>query len=190
MRHCHAPGTLRTFAASLSVDGPTRRLPCIRISSLSVLSLLFHFFLACQRGFLLIVRAFYDVPLPTFFSQYSSFLELIHRHLPFLELIHRHLPFLLKLDQNYPPSTMKALDFLAVTVAALSATGVSAISLAPRSSSPNVISLDIERNAVNPLNHDKSRRRKRAGTVSETLENEETLYFANITLGTPAQSLR
>jgi hypothetical protein len=180
MRHCHAPGTLRTFAASLSVDGPTRRLPCIRISSLSVLSLLFHFFLACQRGFLLIVRAFYDVPLPTFFSQYSSFLELIHRHLPFL----------LKLDQNYTQSTMKALDFLAVTVAALSATGVSAISLAPRSSSPNVISLDIERNAVNPLNHDKSRRRKRAGTVSETLENEETLYFANITLGTPAQSLR
>jgi hypothetical protein len=85
---------------------------------------------------------------------------------------------------------MKALDFLAVTVAALSATGVSAISLAPRSSSPNVIGLDIERKAVNPLNHDKSRRRKRAGTVSETLENEETLYFANITLGTPAQSLR
>jgi len=32
--------------------------------------------------------------------------------------------------------------------------------------------------------------RKRAGTVQETLDNEETLYYANLTLGTPAQSLR
>ena len=85
---------------------------------------------------------------------------------------------------------MKALDFLAVTAAALSVTGASAISLAPRSSSPHVIGLDIERKAVNPLNHDRIRRRKRAGTITETLDNEETLYFANITLGTPAQSLR
>jgi hypothetical protein len=85
---------------------------------------------------------------------------------------------------------MKALDLLAVTVAALSAIGVSAISLAPRSLSPHVIGLDIERKTVNPLDHDRGRRRKRAGTVSETLDNEETLYFANITLGTPAQSLR
>jgi hypothetical protein len=85
---------------------------------------------------------------------------------------------------------MKAFDFLTVTIAALSASGVSAISLAPRSSTPRVIGLDIERKNVNPLNHDGSRRRKRGGTVSETLDNEETLYFANITLGTPAQNLR
>jgi hypothetical protein len=85
---------------------------------------------------------------------------------------------------------MKALDFLALTVAALSASGVSAVTLAPRSLSPRVIGLDIERRNANPLNHDRSRRMKRAGTVTETLDNEETLYFANITLGTPAQSLR
>jgi hypothetical protein len=85
---------------------------------------------------------------------------------------------------------MKAREVLAVTVAALSASSVSAISLAPRSDSPRVIGLDIERRDINPLDHDRSRRRKRAGTVTETLDNEETLYFANITIGTPAQSLR
>jgi hypothetical protein len=140
----------------------------------------FPFLFGLPTGFLLVVRAFYGVPLPIFFSQYSSFLETIHHHPPLSP----------QTRPNYSPSTMKALDFLAVTVAVLSATRVSAISLAPRSSSPNVIGLDIERRAVNPLNHDKSRRRKRAGTISETLDNEETLYFANITLGTPAQSLR
>lgn len=85
---------------------------------------------------------------------------------------------------------MKALDVLAVTIAALSASRVSAISLASRTDSPRVVGLDIERRNVNPLNHDRSRRRKRAGTVTETLDNEETLYLANITIGTPPQSLR
>lgn len=86
---------------------------------------------------------------------------------------------------------MKGLDFLAVTIAALSASGVSAISLAPRSlASPRVLGLDIQRRNVSPLNHDRSRRRKRSGTVTQSLDNQETLYFANITLGTPGQSLR
>jgi hypothetical protein len=85
---------------------------------------------------------------------------------------------------------MKAGEVLAATIAALSVSSVSAISLAPRSDSPRVIGLDIERRDINPLDHDRSRRRKRAGTVTETLDNEETLYFANITIGTPAQSLR
>ena len=85
---------------------------------------------------------------------------------------------------------MKARDFLAVAIAALSASGVSAITLAPRSSSPRVVNLEVERKSVNPLNHDRNRRRERAGTITETLDNEETLYFANVTLGTPAQNLR
>lgn len=37
---------------------------------------------------------------------------------------------------------------------------------------------------------ERDRLRKRAGTLQETLDNEETLYFANVSLGTPAQSLR
>jgi Eukaryotic aspartyl protease len=36
----------------------------------------------------------------------------------------------------------------------------------------------------------RDRLRKRATTVQETLDNEATLYFANLTMGTPAQSLR
>ena len=41
---------------------------------------------------------------------------------------------------------------------------------------------------MSPVERD--RLRKRSGTLLETLQNEETLYFANVTLGTPGQSLR
>lgn len=54
---------------------------------------------------------------------------------------------------------------------------------------PAVIGLDIQRRHVeNPVARDRLRRR--AGTVLETLDNLETLYFANASLGTPAQKLR
>ncbi len=85
---------------------------------------------------------------------------------------------------------MRSLEILAALIAALSASEVTAISLKPRASSPRVIGLPIERRSVNPLNHDRNRRRKRAQTVTEVLDNEETLYFANITLGTPEQTLQ
>jgi hypothetical protein len=48
---------------------------------------------------------------------------------------------------------------------------------------------DIQRrNVVNPVAHDQLRRR--AKTVQQTLDNLETLYFANASLGTPAQNFR
>jgi hypothetical protein len=47
MRHCHAPGTLRTFAASCPSTAHEAFAMYLYIIS-SVLSLLFHFFLACQ----------------------------------------------------------------------------------------------------------------------------------------------
>ena len=81
---------------------------------------------------------------------------------------------------------MRAFELLAALIAALSANEVTAVSLKPRSSSPRVIGLPIQKRSVNPLNHDRNRRTKRQ-TVTEVLDNEETLYFANITLGTPAQ---
>ncbi|KAB5570156.1 aspartic peptidase domain-containing protein [Coniochaeta sp. 2T2.1] len=53
---------------------------------------------------------------------------------------------------------------------------------------PRVVSLDIERNKrSNPLEQHQLRRR---GSVQATLDNEETLYFLNATLGTPPQSVR
>jgi hypothetical protein len=52
-----------------------------------------------------------------------------------------------------------------------------------------VVRTDIQRrNVVNPVAHDQLRRR--AHTVQQTLDNLETLYFANASLGTPAQNFR
>lgn len=67
---------------------------------------------------------------------------------------------------------------------------ISALSLAPRSASPRVVQFATTRKTVHPVEHDSRRLRRRDGTVSVTLDNEETLYFADCTLGTPAQSLR
>ncbi|EED12554.1 aspartic-type endopeptidase (OpsB), putative [Talaromyces stipitatus ATCC 10500] len=65
---------------------------------------------------------------------------------------------------------------------------VQALSLAKRDTAA-VLALDVSRNHVSdPVARDM--RRKRSLTVSQALNNEETLYFCNITLGTPAQSLR
>jgi hypothetical protein len=54
---------------------------------------------------------------------------------------------------------------------------------------PKVLGFDIQRRDVaNPVAHDALRRRQK--TVQETLDNLETLYFANASLGTPAQNFR
>ncbi|KXG51161.1 Peptidase aspartic, catalytic [Penicillium griseofulvum] len=50
--------------------------------------------------------------------------------------------------------------------------------------------MDIQRRDVlDPITRDRARR-KRSETVSQALDNEETLYFCNVTLGTPKQNLR
>ncbi|EXJ79899.1 hypothetical protein A1O3_08184 [Capronia epimyces CBS 606.96] len=78
-----------------------------------------------------------------------------------------------------------------VALAAFTTPLISAIRLAPRSAAPSVLSLPIERRAPKDiLAHDRSRLRKRAGTVEQTLDNEQSLYYANVTLGTPQQSIQ
>lgn len=55
---------------------------------------------------------------------------------------------------------------------------------------PKVVALDIQRrNVPDPIQHDRLRRRQ-SKSLQQTLDNLETLYFANASLGTPAQSLR
>ncbi|KKK14764.1 putative aspartic-type endopeptidase (OpsB) [Aspergillus ochraceoroseus] len=55
---------------------------------------------------------------------------------------------------------------------------------------PAVVTLNIQRNDISdPVARDRVRR-KRDYTVEQTIDNEETLYFCNVTLGTPEQSLR
>ncbi|CAG5153717.1 uncharacterized protein ALTATR162_LOCUS3298 [Alternaria atra] len=63
-----------------------------------------------------------------------------------------------------------------------------AVRLAPREN-PRVVRLDTQRrNVVNPVAHDQLRRRQ--SVVQQTLDNLETLYFANASLGTPEQNFR
>jgi Eukaryotic aspartyl protease len=80
--------------------------------------------------------------------------------------------------------------FLTALASASLISSISALTLAPRSASPRVVQLSTTRKAVHPVEHDRRRLRRRDGTVTVTLDNEETLYFADCTLGTPAQSLR
>ncbi|KAL4737227.1 aspartic peptidase domain-containing protein [Aspergillus similis] len=67
----------------------------------------------------------------------------------------------------------------------------SGVALLPRrSDSPSVVELNIHRSEISdPVARDR-RRRKRDQTVSHLIDNEETLYFCNLTIGTPGQSLR
>jgi hypothetical protein len=65
---------------------------------------------------------------------------------------------------------------------------VTALKLAKRDN-PNVVGLDIQRrHVINPVARDRLRRRQ--NTLQQTLDNKETLYFANASLGTPEQTLR
>ncbi|KAJ8068818.1 hypothetical protein OCU04_002511 [Sclerotinia nivalis] len=86
---------------------------------------------------------------------------------------------------------MRTTTFIATAVGLLSAC-TNAIQLQKRTDGPaRVVALDMVRKQVdNPLARDKLRKLRRSKTVTATLDNEETLYFVNGTLGTPAQNLR
>ncbi|KAL4912280.1 aspartic peptidase domain-containing protein [Aspergillus aurantiobrunneus] len=59
-----------------------------------------------------------------------------------------------------------------------------------QSASTTVVKLDIHRNGISdPIARDQARR-KRGKTELQLIDNKETLYFCNITVGTPEQSLR
>jgi len=83
------------------------------------------------------------------------------------------------------------------TLAAASATilGANAINLVERrdGSAPKVVQHETQRreDLGNILQRDRARLRKRQShTVQDSLDNEETLYFMNVTIGTPPQTLR
>jgi hypothetical protein len=79
-----------------------------------------------------------------------------------------------------------------VLVAALLASVAEALSIPSiperRDAAPRVVSMDTQRRTVaNPVERDRIRRR---ATVEAALDNEETLYFVNASLGSPPQSVR
>ncbi|KAI6902320.1 hypothetical protein KC334_g7701, partial [Hortaea werneckii] len=93
---------------------------------------------------------------------------------------------------------MRAFTTLAVAASTLGANALNLVQ--PRdATAPKVIQHEIERRHVeNPVARDRARaqareerlRRRQDNTVQETLDNQETLYFMNITIGTPGQDLR
>ena len=86
---------------------------------------------------------------------------------------------------------MKTFTALAIATGILS---TDAINLLERrdGTAPRVVQHEIQRKHVeNPLARDQRRLRKRQSkTVEEELDNEETLYFMDASIGTPAQSLK
>jgi hypothetical protein len=83
-----------------------------------------------------------------------------------------------------------------LAVAATGFLGVGAINLKRSgNAAPRVVQHHIQRrdDIVNPIQRDRNRLRKRQSSsksVRVELDNEETLYFMNVTLGTPAQDLQ
>ncbi|KAI0147165.1 eukaryotic aspartyl protease [Xylariaceae sp. FL1272] len=77
---------------------------------------------------------------------------------------------------------------LCAAVAALLSCAAHARNLPSLDQQPKVVQLQTKRNIVtSPLSRDRLRRR---GSLQTGLSNEETLYYINTTIGTPAQSIR
>ena len=78
-------------------------------------------------------------------------------------------------------------DLLAVAFAAALLGPTSALQLVKRDT-PSVVGLQTQRKPVaDPIKRDGIRRRQ---TVTESLDNDGKLYYANVSLGTPSQDLR
>ncbi|CZT46300.1 related to aspartic proteinase OPSB [Rhynchosporium secalis] len=84
---------------------------------------------------------------------------------------------------------MKGFSSLAISATLFSAY-TNGLQLQRRTDGPaKVVEFQIERNKIrNPVMRDRLRRR--ASTIQATIDNEETLYFVNASLGTPRQSFR
>ncbi|KAI1761724.1 acid protease [Hypoxylon sp. FL1150] len=83
---------------------------------------------------------------------------------------------------------MKSTTTVLALVAGLLAAPAHARNLPTSAGQPKVVSLATQRKTIsNPVRRDRIRRRD---TSRVDLDNEETLYFVNATLGTPAQSVR
>lgn len=87
---------------------------------------------------------------------------------------------------------MRTSTTIAYTAGILASTS-NAINLVKRNdgSAPRVVEHTIQRKHIsNPLDHDRKRRQRKRDTLTVTLDNEETLYFANVSIGTPEQKFR
>ncbi|KAK2734541.1 hypothetical protein FQN57_001646 [Myotisia sp. PD_48] len=86
---------------------------------------------------------------------------------------------------------MRGVTLVSLTAVLSLSSSISALNLVQRDS-PAVVHFNIERKHVaNPVHRDRVRMKKRQNKVVEQeLDNEKTLYYCNITLGTPPQKIR
>lgn len=79
---------------------------------------------------------------------------------------------------------------VAALVAGVLSTSADALAIRDsKTASSGVVAMDVQRRHIaDPVKRDSIRRR--SGSVEASLDNEETLYFVNASIGTPAQSLR
>ncbi|KAM0713908.1 hypothetical protein Q7P37_010870 [Cladosporium fusiforme] len=86
-----------------------------------------------------------------------------------------------------------SLPILATAATAFLGAGAINLKHPRRDAAPRVVQHDIQRRDIaDPLRRDQNRLRKRQSdkTVRVALDNEETLYFMNVTIGTPEQELQ
>ncbi|WEW61899.1 hypothetical protein PRK78_007397 [Emydomyces testavorans] len=87
---------------------------------------------------------------------------------------------------------MRDFIFWSLATAATLLQTVQGLELVKRST-PAVVGFEFERRkVVNPIEHDKQRRKRqnKPKVVNQVLDNQKTLYFSNLTLGTPPQKLQ
>ncbi|KAF7545517.1 hypothetical protein G7Z17_g9113 [Cylindrodendrum hubeiense] len=81
--------------------------------------------------------------------------------------------------------------FLIIAASAISTTGAISLHKRQDGGDPRVLSLGLQRSRIqDPVAHDRNRLRRRSGSIDVDIDNEQTLYFFNASLGTPKQSFR
>ncbi|KAF5594813.1 aspartic-type endopeptidase opsb [Fusarium subglutinans] len=86
---------------------------------------------------------------------------------------------------------MKFMQLSSLLLSSLSLTQAISLNKRHNGLEPRVMSVEIQRRKISdPISNDRRRLRKRDGTIDIDIDNEQSLYFLNASLGTPAQDFR
>ncbi|KAJ4110495.1 hypothetical protein NW765_014820 [Fusarium oxysporum] len=97
-----------------------------------------------------------------------------------------------ELDRStYKVSIMKSIQLSSLIFSLLSLTEGISLNKRDNGLEPRVMSVEIQRRTISdPISNDRRRLRKRDGTIDIGIDNEQSLYFLNASLGTPPQDFR
>ncbi|EWG46661.1 hypothetical protein FVEG_07058 [Fusarium verticillioides 7600] len=86
---------------------------------------------------------------------------------------------------------MKSIQLSSLLLSLLPLTQAISLNKRDNGLEPRVMSVEIQRRTISdPISNDRRRLRRRDGTVDIDIDNEQSLYFLNASLGTPAQDFR